>query len=74
LRCGGWLGVDAMKVVEVIRLLEGDGWKLSRTRGSHRQYEHPTHPGRVTVPGKPSSTVHPKTLASIFKQAEMEKP
>lgn len=63
-----------MKVAEVIRLLERDGRELSRTRGSHRQYKHPRRPDKVTVPGKPSSTVHPRTLASIFKQAGMEKP
>jgi predicted RNA binding protein YcfA (HicA-like mRNA interferase family) len=63
-----------MKTSEVIRLLEDEGWRLWRTRGSHRQYKHPSRPGKVTVPGKPSSTIHPKTLASIFKQAGMEKP
>ncbi|HTA96580.1 MAG TPA: type II toxin-antitoxin system HicA family toxin [Solirubrobacteraceae bacterium] len=26
------------------------------------------------MPGKPSSTLHPKTLASILRQAGMEKP
>lgn len=50
------------------------GELLSRTRGSHRQYRHPQRPGKVTVPGKPSSTLHPKTLASILRQAGMEKP
>src|SRR5215831_18774333 len=30
-----------MKVGEVIRLLEEDGWFLVATRGSHRQYKHP---------------------------------
>jgi predicted RNA binding protein YcfA (HicA-like mRNA interferase family) len=63
-----------MKTNEVIRLLEDEGWRLWRTRGSHRQYKHPNRPGKVTVPGKPNSTLHPKTLASIFKQAGMEKP
>ncbi len=63
-----------MKTSEVIRLLEDEGWRLWRTRGSHRQYKHPSRPGKVTIPGKPSSTIHPKTLASIFKQAGMEKP
>jgi predicted RNA binding protein YcfA (HicA-like mRNA interferase family) len=63
-----------MKVVEVICLLEGDGWELWRTRGSHRQYKHPRRPGKVTVPGKPSSTLHPKTLASILRHAGLEKP
>jgi predicted RNase H-like HicB family nuclease/predicted RNA binding protein YcfA (HicA-like mRNA interferase family) len=43
-----------MKVKEVIRLLEGEGWFLVATRGSHRQYKHPVRPGRVTVAGKPS--------------------
>ena len=42
-----------MKVRETIRLIEEDGWVLSRTRGSHRQYKHPTKPGLVTIPGKP---------------------
>jgi predicted RNA binding protein YcfA (HicA-like mRNA interferase family) len=63
-----------MKVAEVIRLLEHDGWELSRTRGSHRQYKHPRRPGKVTIPGKLSDTLHPKTLASILRQAGMEQP
>jgi predicted RNA binding protein YcfA (HicA-like mRNA interferase family) len=58
-----------MKVAEVIRLLERDGWELSRTRGSHRQFKHPHRPGKVTVAGQPKSTLHPKTLASILRQA-----
>ena len=63
-----------MKVAEVLRLLEREGWELARTRGSHRQYKHPRRPGKVTVPGKPRDTLHPKTLASILKQAGLEKP
>ena len=49
-----------MKVAEVIRLLEADGWELFRTRGSHRQYKHASRPGKVTVPGKPSGYVAPE--------------
>jgi len=58
---------------DVIRKLEGDGWVLARTKGSHHQYWHPTRPGPVTIP-------HPKrdlpigTLRSIFKQAGWSKP
>jgi len=63
-----------MKVREVIRLLEREGWTLVRTRGSHRQFGHPDRPGKVTVAGKPSEPLHPKTLASILKQAGMERP
>jgi predicted RNA binding protein YcfA (HicA-like mRNA interferase family) len=63
-----------VKVREVIRLLERDGWRLARTRGSHRQFGHPDRPGKVTVAGKPGEPLHPKTLASILKQAGMERP
>ncbi len=58
-----------MKISEVLRLLEEDGWTLKRITGSHRHYTHPTKPGLVTVAGKPSATLKPKTEASILKQA-----
>jgi predicted RNA binding protein YcfA (HicA-like mRNA interferase family) len=41
-------------------------------RGSHRQYRHPTKPGVVTVAGKPRGELHPKTLASILRQAGLK--
>jgi predicted RNA binding protein YcfA (HicA-like mRNA interferase family) len=63
-----------MKVAAVMRVLERDGWELFRTRGSHRHYRHAERPGKVTIPGKPSDTLHPKTLASIFRQAGIRKP
>ena len=62
-----------MKVKEVVRLLEDDGWRLVAMRGSHRQYKHGTKPGRVTVPGKPSDDLAPGTLNSILKQAGLKK-
>jgi predicted RNA binding protein YcfA (HicA-like mRNA interferase family)/predicted RNase H-like HicB family nuclease len=40
-----------MKVRDVIKRVEKDGWVLERTRGSHRQYVHATKPGTITVPG-----------------------
>lgn len=58
-----------MKVREVLKMLEEDGWRLAATRGSHRQFKHPTKPGRVTVPGKPADDLAPGTLNSILKQA-----
>ena len=61
-----------MKVREIIRLLEDDGWFLVATRGSHRQFKHPTRPGRVTVAGKPSDDLAPGTLNSIFKQSGLK--
>jgi predicted RNA binding protein YcfA (HicA-like mRNA interferase family) len=61
-----------MKVAEVLRLLHEDGWYLVATRGSHRQFKHPSKPGRVTVPGKPSDDVALGTLNSIRKQAGLK--
>lgn len=40
-----------------------------KSKGGHRQFKHPTLPGRVTVSGKPSLDLPPGTLASISKQA-----
>ncbi len=58
-----------MKVREVLKLIQKDGWYLVTTEGSHRQFKHPTKPGRVTVAGHPGEDVHPKTLKSILTQA-----
>ena len=58
-----------MRVRDVIRLIEADGWYLTRTRGSHRQFKHPIKKGLVTVAGKPDLDLNPKTLKSILKQA-----
>lgn len=62
-----------MKVREVIKLIEKDGWYLVVTEGSHRQYKHPVKPGRVTVAGHRGEEVHPKTLKSILIQAGLKK-
>ncbi len=61
-----------MRVREVIKKLEQDGWYLKRTKGSHRQFKHPTKSGTVTVSGKLSKEVPIGTLKSIWKQAQIE--
>jgi predicted RNA binding protein YcfA (HicA-like mRNA interferase family) len=61
-----------VKIRDVIRLLEEDGWVLIATRGSHRQYKHPLKPGRVTLAGKPSDELAPGTLNSILKQSGLK--
>jgi len=61
-----------VKVRDVIRLIEADGWRLVTTRGSHRQFKHPYKKGRVTIAGKPDLELHPKTLKSILKQAYLK--
>jgi predicted RNA binding protein YcfA (HicA-like mRNA interferase family) len=62
-----------VKVRDVVRMLEQDGWYLARTRGSHHQYKHPMKKGLVTVPGNRNDEVAPGTLNSIVKQAELKK-
>jgi predicted RNA binding protein YcfA (HicA-like mRNA interferase family) len=42
---------------------------MARPQGDHRQLKHPDKPRRVTVSGHPGDDVHPKTLASIWRQA-----
>jgi predicted RNA binding protein YcfA (HicA-like mRNA interferase family) len=63
-----------MKIRDVIKLIEEDGWYLVVTKGSHRQYKHPVKPGRVTIAGHPSDDLAPGTLNSVLKQARVEKP
>ncbi len=61
-----------MKVSEILAMLKSDGWYLAATRGSHRQFKHPSKVGRVTVPGKPSDDLAPGTLNSILKQSQLK--
>lgn len=61
-----------MKVRELIQLLERDGWRQVRQRKGHRQFQHPTKPGTVTVSGRLSLDIPPGTLRSALNQAGFE--
>ena len=61
-----------MRVRDVIKLIEADGWRLVATRGSHRQFKHPSKSGRVTIAGNPSDDLAPGTLGSVLKQAQLK--
>lgn len=61
-----------MKVRDVMKMIEKDGWQLVRQNGSHRQFHHPRKPGTVTIAGKESVDVPPGTLNSILKQAGLK--
>lgn len=63
-----------MKIRDVIKLIEEDGWYLVVTKGSHRQYKHPAKPGRVTIAGHLGDDLAPGTLNSVLKQSQVEKP
>ena len=56
-------------VLEVIKMLEKDGWYLMATQGDHRQFKHPTKKGKVTVSGHKSDILSQFLLNSIWKQA-----
>jgi predicted RNA binding protein YcfA (HicA-like mRNA interferase family) len=64
---------EVVKVREIIKELEDDGWYLVRYRGSHRQFHHATKPGTVTVSGAPSRDLPKQILASIVRQAGLER-
>ena len=57
----------------MLRRLREDGWFLVATHGSHRQYKHPSKPGRVTVAGRPAEDLAAGTCNSILKQAGLKR-
>ncbi|MBN1404361.1 MAG: type II toxin-antitoxin system HicA family toxin [Opitutales bacterium] len=61
-----------MKVRDVLKLVQDDGWFFVHQVGSHRQFKHLTKKGRVTIPGHPGDDLNPKTCASILKQAGLK--
>jgi predicted RNA binding protein YcfA (HicA-like mRNA interferase family) len=60
-----------MKVRDVIKRLEADGWYRIKSKGGHRQFKHGAKKGRVTVAGQLGVDVPIKTLKSIWKQAQL---
>jgi len=58
-----------VKVRQVIRGIERDGWVMVQQTGGHRQFKHPLKRGRVTVSGNSGKDVPPGTLRNILKQA-----
>ncbi|NQV69843.1 MAG: type II toxin-antitoxin system HicA family toxin [Pseudohongiella sp.] len=62
-----------MKVRDLIRRLEKEGWYISRIRGSHRQFRHPRRRGTITVAGKPSGDMPIGTLHEILRKSGLNK-
>jgi len=62
-----------MKLSEIIRLIEDDGWYFVRQKGSHKVYKHETKTGIVVVPdhGR-NKDVLLGTENSILKQAGLK--
>ncbi|MCT9977809.1 type II toxin-antitoxin system HicA family toxin [Acinetobacter sp. I-MWF] len=60
-----------MKSLELIKMIEADGWYEVRVKGSHHHFKHPTKEGLVTVP-HPKKDLPAGTVKSILKQAGLE--
>ena len=67
--CDWPVSLHLMKVRDIVAVIEADGWRLVRIRGSHHHYKHPTKPGIVTVPGARNEDLAVGTVRSVFKQA-----
>ena len=62
-----------MKVSEIIKMIEDDGWFLVRQKGSHRQYKHRIKKGLVTIAAhKMSDEIAKGTLNSILRPAQLK--
>jgi len=61
-----------LKVKEVIKIVEQDGWFMVRMRGSHRQFKHNNKQGIITIAGHLNDDLAKGTLNSILKQAGLK--
>lgn len=61
-----------MKVRDILKRLEQDGWHVVRTTGSHRVLKHSVKSGIVVVAGNLNKDVATGTLKSIASQARLE--
>ena len=58
-----------MKVNEMIRLIEKDGWQCVRQAGSHRIYRHLLKQGIVIIPDHGSKELKKGTEMSMRRKA-----
>jgi predicted RNA binding protein YcfA (HicA-like mRNA interferase family) len=61
-----------MKVKEIIKIIEQDGWSMVRIKGSHRQFKHDKKKGLVTIAGHLNDDLAKGTINSIIKQASLK--
>jgi predicted RNA binding protein YcfA (HicA-like mRNA interferase family) len=56
---------------ELIKIIEADGWYQVAQKGSHKQFEHKTKTGKVTIP-HPVKDLPIGTFNSVLKQAGLK--
>ena len=60
-----------MNSLQLIKMLQDDGWQETRCKGSHHQFRHPHKAGLVTVP-HPKKDLPAGTVNNILKQAGLK--
>lgn len=62
-----------MKVKEIIKFIEADGWYVVRQKGSHKQFKHAIKQGLVTIPvHRLTDDLSQGLESSILKQAGLK--
>ena len=64
--------MDTVKVRDLPRMIQADGWRHVRTTGSHRHFRHPAKANVVTVPGHASDDVPAGTLKAVLRSAGLD--
>ena len=62
-----------MRARELEKMLLEDGWYVKNQKGSHRQYKHPSKPGKVTIPFHKGKELNKIIELSILRQAGLKK-
>ena len=60
--------ITTMRSIDIVKLLESDGWVLRSVRGSHHVFKHPSKPGHITVP-HPKKDLGTGLVQKLLKQA-----
>ena len=60
------------KVRVAMRIVHEAGWRLARTRGSHRIYKHPDKLGIVVIAGNEGVDMTKGIWNSVLKQAGLK--
>ncbi len=58
-----------MRAADVVRVLVDAGWIEVKGRGSHRNFKHPSKPGKVTIPMHGSRDLTIGVIRSIERQS-----
>ncbi|MCU0424241.1 MAG: type II toxin-antitoxin system HicA family toxin [Candidatus Kapabacteria bacterium] len=64
--------MSAIKVKDMIRKLEANGWQLVRINGSHRIFKNSVIGKTTVVAGKESDDIPKMTEKQIYKQTGLK--